>query len=284
MRASIDVSALASRPVTARSLERVDELVRAAVRSGERELVLRGLELRTALQLAAGDLEAARASKTALADAVSSYPIPRYRWSCALFDAAFTDLTHGPLAGDASAREAMTVGTDLEVPDAFNAYSMFRISVSLREHNLSDVVQVIDRFVHGSRSIPTWHAVFAAALAEIPERAHEAAEQLDKFAAAYDAGPIRFPDVGLVFATEAVVDTRDEEHAQWLLPRLDRWKNRFAVAGVGAGVYGPTDRALARAATVARDDELASAALARAEKLVQRAGATAWAVYLQTDR
>ncbi len=280
LRAAIDAARIAARPVTKRSLQRAEDLVFAAARAGERELVLRGLELRTALLLAIGDFDAAIASKSALDDAVSAYPLPRYRWSCSLFDAAFVDLRHGPIAGDAAAREALAVGTDLEIPDALNAYSMFRISVSLRDGTLAPLVGIIDRFVQGPTSIPAWHAVFAAALAGIEGRAEEAADQLRLFARAYDSGVIRFPDVGLVFAADAAVAIGDEGQGRWLVPRLAQWKGRLAVAGVGAGVYGPTDWWRARVAEMLGDGATAEAARASAARAVKSPHAAAWESYL----
>ena len=239
--ATLDTQLLPARPITAASFATIDRLAQLAAEGGDSRLGLRALELRTAALFAAGDIAAAGRSTAQLEARLRRTPAPRQRWAAALVTTLLADFEHGLPAAERLAVDAMNLGRDLELPDAVNAFAIFRLSVAVRSGGLEALEPALRAAANGPRSVPAWHAAHAIAL-RVLGRPDEAVARLERFRAGYQPGHTRFADLGmaLTIATTAGLPGADGLRA-WAEDALRPWSGTLIVLGSGAGCFGPSD-------------------------------------------
>lgn len=253
--AFLEAQTLFGAPPEPRHTMIVDRLIELATAGGDVELLLRGLELRCAGLLALGDLDEARRAVGQLGARLRRTPAPRQRWARGLFGALIADLTDGLPAAEGPARAALDLGRDLELPDAVNAYAIFRLSVAVRTGGLEHLERLVDAAASGPRAVPAWRAVHAATL-RAAGRADEVVAEAERFRAGYVPGLTRFADLGLALtiASTSCLDGSDDLR-QWAAAALQPWSGSLIVVGAGAGCFGPSDLYLALA-RAERPDEV----------------------------
>lgn len=249
--AFLDIQDIPLGPIDDAALERITKVIDLAGEGGDLDLVLRAIEQSCAANIALGDLDELRRALTLLEAQVRVRPSPRQRWAAAMFRGIVADLSGGGIEAAAPlAREALDLGRNLELPDAVNAFAIFRLSAAVRTGGLAKLEPLVEQATLRPSAIPSWHAVHASTLRDAG-RVADAVAAARAFQHRFIEGRHVFPHLGYALTVASLAGLDDPEAAElrtWAAARLEAWTGNLIVVGSGAGCFGPADLYLALAA------------------------------------
>lgn len=192
----------------------------------------------------AGDLDRAESMLDDLGSSAEASGSVRMRWQHAITRAALCRERGDFARSDELAEEAMLLGAEGAIPDAFGADALHRLQVLFHTETLELFRPTIDAFVEAQPDNPLVLGARALALAQVgaddARAAIEAAAGRLRRLGPYDEASLL--SAALVVEAAAHVGELDEATRTWLQELFEPFAGQFVTFGQVSATWGPVDR------------------------------------------
>jgi DNA-binding SARP family transcriptional activator len=227
-----------------------------------------GGHLAFSVALQRGDGTAARAAHERMRRLLDRVGDAGRRWSFCYQQAAIDHLDGDLDRAEASAEEALRIGSGVAASRAFGAYAGQLVELRRQAGRLDELVPLVAKLIDEQDTLPAWRAIAAQVLAEDdPDRSEALFDELaaDDFAAL----PRDFSWLGsLVALTRSATVRGDAARAARSTRRLAAYVDRGTWQGTCC--YGPVATATAEAAILAGDRVRAATCASTAVEVARR--------------
>jgi len=231
-----------------------------------------------------GLLEEARSHLGSMQLLAEKTQLPKIRWFALMIEAAFAYLEGEFEHGRRTDEEAMQLGQEYGLDDAFPAFLGARLSAALHRGGVAELIGDSETLLTFS-PVPEWQVAHALCLAAAGDSAG-ARSLLDEVLAQFDTWPRNVLwQMNLGWTAELVSRVGADPGATASLARLlDGYAGRLIVVGAVVTVLGPADLYRALVARARGEDERAAALFREADALSRRLGVQMWIDRIDEER
>jgi DNA-binding SARP family transcriptional activator len=260
------------------------QLLRYALRAGDRELVLQGHSWLVVDLMETGDRAAVETQIEAFTVVAQDLRQPLFAWQIAVWQAMRALLAGDLAAAERLAGEGLSSGIRPVSVTASQYYAIQMLSVRREQARMGELETAARALVAQTPERPGWRAALAMLLCETG-RLDEAADELERLAA-HDFSDIPLDGDWLITVTlvaDAIFALGDAARARSLYALLLGYRTSQVVIGLAAVCLGSTARYLGRLALTMGDHDAARSHLAFALDANQALQAPVMVAHTQLD-